>query len=139
MEDKLKSLLKEMAANDIRMTTQRRMIAKVFAYSEGFVVPKEVYSYISNYYPGVSYNTVYRNLRLFTEKGLIEQFNYIDGTRFKLKTGNKRISYYLLCLRCQSAYPFEVNVEEQKFEVPDNFYTVSQRLEVHGICEACRN
>jgi len=139
VENKWESLIRGMEAKGLRITTQRRLVAKVFASSKGFVLPRDVYSYISDYIPGLSYDTVYRNLRLLTEIGLIEQFNYMEGVRFKLKSGASRYAYYFICVKCQQTYPLDFHLRDYNIEIPDDFEIVSQKLEINGLCGSCKN
>lgn len=56
-------MLKAMAQQGWRITEQRRSLATLFAESGSYLSPKDVYEYMKIKYPGVSFDTVYRNLR----------------------------------------------------------------------------
>lgn len=137
MDNQWETLLLAMEAKGIRMTIQRRLIAKIFSFSTGFVLPRDVHDYISNYIPGVSQDTVYRNLRLLDEHGLIERFDFTGGVRFKLKCGPDHHHHHLICVVCDRTYPLDFCPVESGVKLPDDFQVLRHTFEIHGICEDC--
>ncbi|AIQ13865.1 Fur family transcriptional regulator [Paenibacillus durus] len=137
MEDKWENMIKAMEAKGIRMTAQRKMIAKVFSFSAGFVLPRQIHSFISESFPGASYDTVYRNLRLLVDIGLIEQFNFNEGVRFKLKVNPDQHLHYFICTSCHRTYPLEFCPIENGIKPPESFKVMGHKFEVYGICGDC--
>lgn len=137
MDKKEDSLAEAMAARGIRMTAQRKLIAKLFARSSGFVLPRQVHAFIAQYYPGVSYDTVYRNLRLMADVGLIERFDFAEGVRFKLRCGPERHHHHFICTDCLTTYPLDFCPAEHKITPPDAFEVHSHKFEVYGLCGEC--
>lgn len=137
MENKSNRLIQAMESKGLRITTQRRWIAELFSVSTGFVLPREVHAYIAEHLPGVSYDTVYRNLRLLTEINLIEQFDFPEGVRFKLRCGPDRHHHHLICLKCQQTFPIDFCPLENGIEMPEAFQIISHKFEVFGLCGSC--
>lgn len=137
MENKLNRLVEVMESNGLRITSQRRWIAKLFSVSSGFVLPRQVHAYISERLPGVSYDTVYRNLRLLTEIGIIEQFDFPEGVRFKLRCGPDHHHHHLICIKCQQTFPIDFCPLENGIALPEAFQVISHKFEIHGLCGAC--
>ena len=73
------NMLKAMSEQGWRITEQRRSLATLFAESGNYLSPKDVYEHMKMKYPGISFDTVYRNLRLLSEMGVLEQFHLADG------------------------------------------------------------
>lgn len=138
MENTWRSMVETMSAKGLRVTAQRKLIAKVFSSSAGFVLPKQVHSFISKSVPGVSYDTVYRNLRILVKIGLIEQFDFSDGVRFKLKCGPDHHHHHFICVRCGRTYPLDFCPVESGIELPEAFEIVSHKFEVYGFCGECK-
>jgi len=67
-------MLATMTRNGWRITDQRRTLVQIFTSNEGYLSPKDVYDQMSLKYPSVSFDTVYRNLRMLSEMGVLEQF-----------------------------------------------------------------
>lgn len=72
-------------ARGMRMTDQRRVIARVIEDSSDHPDVEELYRRASNVDPRISLSTVYRTVNLFEEAGLITKHDFKDGrARFEL-------------------------------------------------------
>ena len=66
-------------AKGLRMTGQRRTIARVLQESEDHPDVEELYSRASAIDSGISIATVYRTVKLFEEAGILERLEFGDG------------------------------------------------------------
>ena len=66
-------------ANGLRMTEQRRVIAKVLQASTDHPDVEELYARASAVDAGISIATVYRTVKLFEESGILERLEFGDG------------------------------------------------------------
>ena len=67
------------ADKGMRMTGQRRTIAKVLSEAEDHPDVEEVYRRASARDPRISLSTVYRTVRLFENAGILERHEFGDG------------------------------------------------------------
>ena len=67
------------AERGMRMTGQRRVIAKVLSEAEDHPDVEEVYRRASARDPRISLSTVYRTVRLFEGAGILERHEFGDG------------------------------------------------------------
>ncbi len=63
----------------MRMTDQRRVIARVLSSAEDHPDVEEVYRRASAIDPNISIATVYRTVRLFDDAGILERHEFGDG------------------------------------------------------------
>lgn len=63
----------------MRMTEQRRVIARVLSDAEDHPDVEEVYARASEVDPRISISTVYRTVKLFEDAGIIEKHEFRDG------------------------------------------------------------
>lgn len=56
-------------------------------------------------YSGLSFDTVYRNLRVMQELGVLEQVIFEDGVKFKAHCSEDHHHHHMICLKCQKTYP----------------------------------
>lgn len=63
----------------MKMTEQRRVIAKVISDSHDHPDVEEVYARASHVDKHISIATVYRTMRLFEEAGIVEKHDFGDG------------------------------------------------------------
>jgi len=76
---KLKDIEALCAAKGMRMTEQRRVIARVIAGSEDHPDVEELYRRCSAVDDRISISTVYRTVKLFEDSGIIERHEFRDG------------------------------------------------------------
>jgi Fur family ferric uptake transcriptional regulator len=69
------------AERGMRMTGQRRTIARVLSEAEDHPDVEEVYRRASAQDPRISLSTVYRTVRLFENEGILERHEFGDGKR----------------------------------------------------------
>jgi Fur family ferric uptake transcriptional regulator len=67
------------AEKGLRITEQRRVIARVLSEAEDHPDVEEVHARSSAIDPGISIATVYRTVRLFEEAGILERHDFGDG------------------------------------------------------------
>ena len=69
----------------IKMTEQRRLIARVLSASDDHPDVEEVYQRASRIDPNISLATVYRTVRLFQEARILDRHDFGDGrARYEL-------------------------------------------------------
>lgn len=132
------NILDSMVKKGWRITEQRRRLAELFAKTEGYLSPKDVYEYLREDYPGVSFDTVYRNLRLLSEMGVLEQFYFLEsGLKFKANCTTHH-HHHLICVNCEKTVTFDYCPMWNIQGLPGNFDIVNHRFEIYGVCEECK-
>ena len=76
MPDRIEKICTE---KGLRMTDQRRVIARVLSLAEDHPDAEELHRRASAEDPRISLATVYRTVRLFEEAGIIERHDFRDG------------------------------------------------------------
>lgn len=125
-----------MSSQGLRVTDQRRTLAKLFAETSGYLSPKDVYDYMGRTYSGLSFDTVYRNLRVMEELGVLEQVMFEEGVKFKLHCREEHHHHHLICLGCGKTYPIKFCPMDQT-EIPTEFNVIRHKFEVFGYCQPC--
>ncbi|OPA81312.1 transcriptional repressor [Paenibacillus selenitireducens] len=133
---KTEEIVQIMSKQGLRITDQRRTLAKLFAESAGYLSPKDVYEYMCQHYSGLSFDTVYRNLRVMQELGALEQIMFEEGVKFKARCSEDHHHHHLICLTCEKTYPITF-CPMKLTDVPDQFQVVKHKFEVFGYCKDC--
>ncbi len=85
MPDRIEKLCLE---KNMRMTEQRRVIARVLSTASDHPDVEELHRRAHDVDPHISIATVYRTVRLFEEAGIIERHDFRDGrSRYEERTG----------------------------------------------------
>lgn len=131
-------MVHRMSVGGLRVTEQRKSLAQLFADSEGYMSPKDVYDWMRNKYPGVSFDTVYRNLRILSEMGVLEQFYFMEGgLKFKANCQHHH-HHHMICMECEKTFPIHFCPMEHIEDAPPGFDIKSHRFEVYGTCQQCK-
>lgn len=125
----------------LRLTGQRRAIADVFFRAAGHHSAEEIARLVRENHPGIGPATVYRTLRLLKDAGLAAGMSAGDGlARYEspfLRTHHD----HLVCRRCGRIVEFEndqIEALQQRVAERHGFVVTDHRLELYGICGACR-
>jgi Fur family zinc uptake transcriptional regulator len=135
-DDTFREILRSMADKGWRITEQRKRLASLFAGADGYLSPKDVYEHMKIEYPGVSFDTVYRNLRLLCEMGVLEQFYLSDGLKFRARCLSRH-HHHLICLGCEKTYTFDFCPMRHLNDLPESFQIKNHRFEIFGYCQNC--
>ena len=125
--------------NDFRMTRQRRIILEELRGNHNHPTASEVYELVRRRLPRISLGTVYRNLELLSEQGLIRKLELGNSQRrFDAATENH---YHLRCVGCGQVKdaPVEpVTTMESALRGVSDYEIIGHRLEFIGLCPACQ-
>ena len=123
----------------LRMTNQREMILQELKKSREHLTADELYERVRKRMPRISLATVYRNLEILSEAGMIGKLE-VSG-RQKRFDWNSEDHDHIYCVKCHRVDNLEINREDLDI-LPDDIvagYRISgYRLEFSGLCEDCR-
>ncbi len=119
----------------MRMTEQRRVIARVLAAAEDHPDVEEVYRRAVEEDPRISLATVYRTVRLFEEAGIIERLDFRDG-RARYEQASDDHHHHLIDLDTGDVIEFQdEELERIKVRIAEElgYDLVDHRLELYGV------
>jgi len=122
------------AERGLRMTEQRRVIAKVMSEAEDHPDVEELYRRSVNVDPRISIATVYRTVRLFEEAGIVERHDFRDGrSRYEAATDDHHD--HLIDVESGEVVEFHNDeVEELQRQIAKKlgYELVDHRMELYG-------
>ena len=119
----------------MRMTEQRRVIARVLSEADDHPDVEELYARSSVVDPKISIATVYRTVRLFEEAGILERHDFRDG-RSRYEEMPTEHHDHLIDMRSGKVVEFHSDeIEELQREVAKKlgYRLVDHRLELYGV------
>ena len=122
-------------AAGMRMTDQRRVIARVIESAIDHPDVEELHRRASAIDKRISISTVYRTVKLFEDTGIIERHDFRDG-RSRYETVSDEHHDHLIDLRSGRVVEFRnADIEKlQQFIARElGFRLVDQRLELYGV------
>ena len=92
VEENLNRIEKACVVKGLRMTEQRRIIARVVAEAYDHPDAEELYRRAIAVDPHISIATVYRTVKLFEDAGILERHDFRDGrSRTQKRSANTTI------------------------------------------------
>lgn len=119
----------------MKMTGQRRLIARVLSESEDHPDVEEVYRRASQLDPKISIATVYRTVRLFEEAEILDRHDFGDG-RARYEEVPEEHHDHLIDIRTGHVLEFqdaEIERLQEKIAERLGFRLVDHRLELYGV------
>ena len=123
----------------LRMTNQREMILRELRKSKQHLTADELYEKVKKLMPRISLATVYRNLEILSEAGIIAKLE-VSGRQ-------KRFDYdvhehdHICCVICHRVDNLELDRESIRavgWNSDKGYAVQGYRLEVAGICPECQ-
>lgn len=120
-----------------KYTGKRIQILEFFASRNKYLTAKDVLEYLRQSYPTISFDTVYRNLSLFSDLGILE-FTELSGERhFRFSCGTERHHHHFICLDCGKTKEIEMCPMNQIYEELMGFTISGHKFEIYGYCQDC--
>jgi len=119
----------------MRMTDQRRVIARVLSQATDHPDVEEVYKRSTAVDSGISIATVYRTVRLFEEAGILERHDFRDG-RSRYEPLSDDHHDHLINLDTGEVLEFQSDeIEKLQNEIAKKmgFKLVDHRMELYGV------
>ena len=120
----------------MKMTDQRRVIARVLSESTDHPDVEEVYNRASERDPKISIATVYRTLRLFDIANIIDRHDFGDGrARYEVAAEGSH-HHHLIDMKTGNVLEFEnEELENIKRRIAHElgYKLVGERLELYGV------
>ena len=125
------------ADKGMRMTDQRRVIARVLSESQDHPDVEELYRRASTVDPHISIATVYRTVRLFEEAGVITRHEFGEG-RSRYEEATEEHHDHLIDMNSGEVVEFmddEIERLQEAIARRLGYKLVAHRLELYGVRE----
>lgn len=135
IEHELEESIASLRQAGVRITPQRQAILRYLISSHTHPTADEIYQALSPDFPNISVATIYNNLRVFKDIGIVKELTYGDSSsRFDFNTHNH---YHIICEQCGKIVDFQypqLNEIERLAcgysfgTTNDKFYSVCQKF-----------
>jgi Fur family transcriptional regulator, ferric uptake regulator len=119
----------------MRMTEQRRVVARVLSSAKDHPDVEELYRRAHEVDPHISIATVYRTVRLFEEAGIIARHDFRDG-RSRYEEASDHHHDHLIDMKTGRVLEFiddEIEELQERIAQRLGFKLVDHRLELYGV------
>lgn len=119
-------------------TNRREKILRVFVEEERYLSAKDVYERIKHEFPHMSFDTIYRNLSLFTDLSLLKKTALHGEMHFRFNCFTKKVHHHhVICVDCGRTKHIERCPMDQLQDQFADFHITGHKFEVYGKCVQC--
>lgn len=121
------------------MTHQRQVLYEVMQRMQGHPSPEEVYAAVKAMIPAISLATVYKNINLFVESGVLREVSLHHGSR-RVEM-NQVGHHHMVCSKCKAIAdidPDELGLPAEQKTLRGGFLVERYAVDIIGICARCQ-
>jgi Fur family transcriptional regulator, zinc uptake regulator len=120
-----------------KYTGKREMMVHIFEREGRYLSAKEMLEYMQHEYPGLSFDTVYRNLSLFEQYGIVESTEWSGEKKYRLACNASNHHHHLICTTCGRTTAIDLCPMNSILGEPKNFEITGHKFEIYGHCGEC--
>ena len=128
------------AQHGIAVTHQRQVLYEVMRGMDGHPSPEEVFARVKQEIPAISLATVYKNIHLFVESGVLREVSLHHGSqRVEM---NEHDHHHMVCSRCKAIADIdaaELELPPPRKLLPGGFQVERYAVDVIGVCSGCQH
>ena len=131
----MESIIARCEAQGLRLTEQRRVIARVLEAADDHPDVEELHARATAIDPRISIATVYRTVKLFEEYGLLDRHEFGDG-RARYEDAEREHHDHLIDLSTGAVIEFmdeEIEALQEKIAARLGYRLKGHRLELYGV------
>lgn len=131
-------ILKILKNNGYKNTNQRIEIIEAISSENRYISVKEIYSKVRYKFPKMSFDTIYRNLSMLSDLGLIDVIHQEGEAKYKIIC-IKDHHHHMICQCCGEISVIKKCPMEYLGEIEQDFLITDHKFEIYGVCKKCQD
>ncbi len=119
-------------------TDKREDMLRLFADQKRYLSAKDVLESLQGEYPGLSFDTIYRNLSLFADLEILEATELEGEKRYRFSCATSEHHHHLICLECGKTKHIHVCPMDTLQTTYSDFEVTGHKFEIYGKCQECK-
>ena len=128
------SIVQKCLSKGVKLTDQRKIIAKVMSQSKDHPDVDELYKRVSKIDPKISIATVYRTVKLLEEEGIVTKHDF-KGKKARYEELSKSHHDHLIDVKTGEIVEFvdeEIEILQKKVAEKLGYNLIDHKLELYG-------
>lgn len=129
--------VKTLKRNGYKTTGKRQRILEILYNKKKYMSAKEVQDHLKEMFPGISPDTIYRNLHTFVELAVVEETELNGEKLFRSSCDVHGHHHHFICTECGKTKELELCPMDLLNEQLPGCKVTSHRFELFGMCDDC--
>lgn len=121
-----------------KATKRRKEILGFFEKADGYRTAKDLIQHLEPAYKGISFDTIYRNLHLYNEMGILETTELNGEKHFRMNCTHLH-HHHFICNECGKTKEIEVCPMDEVQLTLANYEIEGHKFEIYGLCPGCKS
>lgn len=124
--------------HDYKRTKNREILLRFFDGANRYVTAMEVRVAVERDNPGISFDTIYRNLAMFSKLGILDETELNGERLFRMQCAIDSHHHHFICTSCGSTKPISSCPMDNVTANLAGYEIEGHKFEVYGRCPKCR-
>lgn len=120
-----------------KVTHRREDMLDFFTSEDKYRTAKDVADFMEEKYPGISFDTVYRNLHLYNDLGILETTDLNAEKHFRMNCSSDH-HHHFICNICGKTRKIKTCPMDEVTDTLQGFVIEAHKFEVYGRCPNCQ-
>ncbi len=137
MENRLIQYKDRLKENNLKITQKRMRMIELFLQEDRYLSAKDIQELMNKDYPGISYDTIYRNLYTLKDIEVLEQTTLSGEMHYKIACTTHH-HHHFICDECGDTKVIRYCPVETWQNELDDVEIKNHKVELYGLCGVCR-
>ncbi|MBY8908563.1 transcriptional repressor [Salinicoccus roseus] len=137
MENRLIQYKERLKENSLKITQKRMRMIELFLQEDRYLSAKDIQELMNKDYPGISYDTIYRNLYTLKDIEVLEQTTLSGEMHYKIACTTHH-HHHFICDECGDTKVIRYCPVETWQNELDDVEIKNHKVELYGLCGVCR-
>jgi len=123
--------------NGYKKTDKRELLLNMFSETNKYLSARDLLQVLKPKYPGMSFDTIYRNLSTFVDLGILEETEMNGERKFRMQCESDHHHHHFICTDCGDVSELSICPMELVGEKLPGYAIEHHKFEIYGNCPSC--